>query len=166
MLAGSFASTYHGTPRATRDIDLVIDPARESLDAFVAALPPEDFYVSHEAARDAFARRSRFNVIDLASGWKFDLIIRKERPFSVEEFGRRERAELFSVRVYVTSAEDTVISKLEWAREGESERQLRDVAGVAAVKGEDLDRGYIERWARELGLVDLWQQALELARET
>ena len=66
----------------------------------------------------------------------------------------------------VTSAEDTVISKLEWAREGESERQLRDVAGVVAAKGEDLDRGYIERWAEELGLVDLWQQALELVRET
>jgi hypothetical protein len=65
----------------------------------------------------------------------------------------------------VTSAEDTVISKLEWAREGESDRQLRDVAGVVAAKGEDLDRGYIERWAEELGLVDLWQQALELVRE-
>ena len=69
MVVGSFASTLHGEPRTTQDLDLVIDPTRESLDAFVAALDPAQFYVDADTARDAFRRRSMFNVIEMATAW-------------------------------------------------------------------------------------------------
>jgi len=163
MLAGSFASTYHGTPRTTQDIDLVIDPSHEALERFVAGLPPSEFYVSVDAAREALAGHTQFNVIDVTTGWKIDLIVRRDRAFSVEEFRRRQPARLFEATVDVASAEDTVIAKLEWARLGESERQLRDVAGIIAVQAGALDREYVERWAGELRLLDLWRRALALA---
>jgi len=163
MIAGSFASTFHGEPRTTQDIDIVIDPSREALDRFVRSLAPEVFYVSAEAADEAWRRRGLFNVIDLASGWKVDLILRKERPFSRSEFERRERARILGVEVFVASAEDTILAKLEWAQLGESERQLRDVVGVIALRGESLDRGYVERWARELGVESLWEGAVREA---
>lgn len=89
MVAGSFASTLHGTPRSTQDIDLVIDPNGQTLLAFVAGLAPSEYYARDTAARDALLRRSQFNVIDMATGWKADLIVRKTRPYSVEEFRRR-----------------------------------------------------------------------------
>jgi hypothetical protein len=89
MVAGSFASTHHGVPRSTYDIDLVIDPTREALDRFVRSLAAERFYVSAEAAQEAWQRRGQFNVVDRATGWKIDLILRKDRAFSREEFGRR-----------------------------------------------------------------------------
>ncbi len=159
MLAGSFASTYHGDPRTTNDIDLVIDPSREQLERFVDGLDAERFYVSAEAAREAFGQRRQFNVVLLDSGWKADLIIRKERPFSRAEFGRRQPAEIAGVRVHVATAEDTIIAKLEWARAGESERQLRDVVGIISASGAGLDREYLMRWIGELGLTEMWDRA-------
>lgn len=156
MLAGSFASTFHGDPRTTNDIDLVIDCDREALDRLLRQLDPRRYYASAEAADEAWRRRGQFNVVLLESGWKIDLILRKERAFSRSEFARRQRAEIAGIEVWVATAEDTIVAKLEWAKAGESERQLRDVAGVLAMRAGDLDREYLERWVRELGLADIW----------
>jgi hypothetical protein len=165
MVAGSFASAYHGEPRTTHDIDLVIDPSREALDGLVRELDPERFYVSAEAADEAWRRRGHFNVVDLESGWKIDLILRKDRPFSHSEFARRQAGTILGTRVFVATAEDTILAKLEWARLGESERQIRDVVGVIGMNREGLDRAYIERWARELGIEALWERARSAAAE-
>lgn len=158
MIAGSFASTYHGIPRTTQDIDLVIDPTGRSLMAFVASLPHTQYYVSEDAARDALLRRSQFNVVDMATGWKVDLIVRKARPFSVEELRRRMPARMLDVDVFVATPEDTILTKLEWARMSGSERQLRDVSGILDVKQGAVDRAYIEQWAVQLGVLDLWRR--------
>jgi len=158
MVAGSFASAHHGVPRTTQDIDLVVEPTPATLDAFVADLSPEAYYVSEDAARDALRRRSMFNVVDMATGWKVDLIVRKARPFSVTEFGRRAPARMLGVDVFIATPEDTILSKLEWAAESGSERQLRDVAGVVSVRRGELDDAYIERWASELGVLAAWQR--------
>ncbi len=159
MVAGSFASTFHGEPRTTNDIDLVIDPSRDSLAHFVRSLDPASFYVSSEAADQAWRQRGLFNVVDLASAWKVDLILRKERAFSRSEFERRMPARILGVAVHVATAEDTILAKLEWSQLGESERQLRDVVGVIELGGASLDRAYIERWVRELGVETLWERA-------
>lgn len=161
MVAGSFASTYHGVPRTTQDIDIVISPSTESLGLLLAALPEEEYYVDADVARDALRRRSQFNVIDMASGWKVDLIIRKERAFSIEELHRREPAEILGAHVYVATAEDSIVSKLEWAKQSESERQLRDVAGIVAARTNDLDFPYIQRWVTELQLAEQWLKVIE-----
>ncbi len=158
MIAGSFASTAHGMPRSTQDIDIVIDPPTlEVLEDLVRRLSPDAYYVDLDAARDAYRRRSMFNVIDLTSGWKVDLIICKNRPFSREELRRREPVSIDGVSVPAATAEDTIIAKLEWSkRSGGSERQRRDVAGIVATVGTDLDIAYIERWVRELNLDAEW----------
>jgi hypothetical protein len=160
MVAGSFASTFHGEPRTTHDIDLVIDPSREALDRFVASLDPAAFYCSAEAAAEAWQHRGLFNVIDLASAWKIDLILRKQRAFSRSEFARRAPAQILGAAVFIATAEDTILAKLEWAQSGESDRQLRDVVGVIEMCGASLDRAYIERWAHELGVEALWQRVV------
>ena len=164
-LAGSFASPYHGDPRTTYDIDLVIDPDRRSLDLLVDRLDPERFYISPEAVDEAWRRRGQFNVVLMEMGWKVDLILRKDRPFSREEFRRRLATRIGGTAVHVASAEDTVLAKLEWAVAGESERQLRDVLGILQNQGEDLDTGYIERWAAELGVERLWEEVQRRKRE-
>jgi hypothetical protein len=158
MIAGSFASAAHGLPRTTQDLDVVVDPPTpEALDVFVRSLSPDEYYVDVDAARDALRRRVMFNVVDHASGWKVDFIIRKNRPFSLDEFGRRMRFVLLDVPVYVASPEDTIVAKLEWSKQyGGSERQRRDVAGILAIVGQALDRAYIERWVRDFDLADEW----------
>ena len=159
MVVGSFASSFHGIPRSSQDVDLVIDPDAASLRRFLSELPADDYYADADAAFDALQRRGQFNVIDMATAWKADLIVRKDRPFSVEELRRRKEGDLLGARVFVASPEDTLISKLEWARQGGgSELQLRDAAGILQLKGSELDVEYIERWVSDLQLQDLWRR--------
>ncbi len=163
MVAGSVAATRYGLTRSTQDIDIVIDPTMAALEAFVSALDPDAYYADVDTARDALRRRSLFNIVDMETGWKVDLVIRKDRPFSVEELRRRQATTMFGVPVFVVTAEDSIVSKLEWAKLGESERQLRDVAGIVAAQQDGLDLAYIERWVDELGLRDHWDRARLLA---
>src|SRR5882724_6638023 len=109
MLSGSFASAYYGSPRSTQDIDLVIEATPAQLQAFVGALPSNEYYADLGAALDAHQRQSLFNVIDLATGWKIDLIIRKSRPFSQEEFRRRQRVNLHDASLFLASVEDVIV---------------------------------------------------------
>jgi hypothetical protein len=158
MLAGSFASSHHGAPRATQDIDIVVDPTFESLDRLLLALKGDDVYFEADVARDELRRRGQFNVIDGTTAWKVDVIFRKARPFSQEEMSRRVPAVVLGVHVFVASAEDTVLTKLEWAKMGESERQLRDVRALVEARGESLDRAYVARWLDDLGVRELWRR--------
>ena len=158
-VAGSFASTLHGEPRTTHDIDLVIDPDGPPLRRCAHELDRSRFYVSEEAVGQAWERRGQPNGVLLDSVWKVDLILRKDRPSSRSEFERRQPATIGDSQVFVATAEDTILAKLERASAGEPERQLRDVVGILGLSGDRLDRGHIERWVRELGLQKIWTRA-------
>jgi len=101
-----------------------------------------------------------FNVIDLASGWKIDFIVRRDRAFSAAEMSRRIDAEVLGVRIFIATAEDTVVAKLEWAAVSGSERQLTDAASVIAVSGDRLDWDHLHRWADALGLTEHLRRAI------
>ncbi len=149
MLSGSYSSSLHGRPRATNDADIIIAPSEEQLIAFVKSLG-DDYYVNPDAARDAFKNSSMFNVIDIRNSFKADFIIRKDRPFSREEFQRRRKSNIMDLDVWVVSPEDVILSKLEWARKSESSQQFQDALGVAVVQYDCLDRDYLYKWAKEL----------------
>ncbi len=156
MLTGSFANSYHGAPRATQDVDFVIAPTAEQLRNFVALLPRDQFYVDEGAAREALRLEGLFNLIDLRTGWKVDLIIRKSRPFSREEFERRSLVAIEGAHVPVATPEDILIAKREWARMGQSARQIEDAARMLRVGSERIDRTYVEHWVTELRLDEEW----------
>ena len=164
MLSGSFASSFYGASRSTQDIDLVIDATPVQLELLVRQLPAEQYYVDLPAALEAHRQRSLFNVIDLATGWKIDLIIRKARAFSEEEFGRRRQVALQEIPIFVASPEDVVISKLEWARLSQSQRQIEDAAAILRLRWESLDREYMKKWIGDLHLSAEWSSALEKAK--
>jgi hypothetical protein len=164
MISGSLGSSLHGEPRATNDIDLIITPTAAQLNTFVQSLS-EDYYVSPKTAQEAFRDQSMFNVIDYQTGWKADLIIRKDRAFSFEEFGRRISANILGVDVTVISPEDAILSKLEWSKESGSELQFRDALGVAVIQWESLDKEYLRKWARELGVEHLLETLLSNAEK-
>jgi hypothetical protein len=86
-------------------------------------------------------------------------MIKKSRPFSGEELRRREPGHLAGRKVDFATAEDTILTKLEWAKLGDSERQYGDAVGVIQVQGERLDWSYLVRWAPSLGVVDLLERA-------
>jgi hypothetical protein len=164
MLTGSFASVFYGAPRSTQDIDLVIAVTPAQLQSFIEGLPGGEYYVEEEAASEALQRESMFNIIDLKTSWKIDMIIRKSRAFSQEEFGRRKLQNVQGVPLFVASAEDIIIAKLEWAKIGESHRQIEDAAGILKLRADSLDRAYLDKWMRDLGLTRQWNDAMRRAK--
>jgi hypothetical protein len=164
MVAGSMGSSVHGRPRATQDADVVIDPTEDQLGSFLALLG-QDYYVSRDAAWDALRRRSMFNIIDLAGGWKADLILRKDRPFSRQEFERRRQIEAMGQKLWVVSPEDTILSKLEWMKGRQSDVQYSDVLGVAVAQWGTLDLAYLRKWAPQLGIENMLTRLLKEAEQ-
>jgi hypothetical protein len=163
MLTGSFASSFHGKPRATQDIDVVISATPDQLRSLVQLLPREEYYVDEGAALEAQRLQGQFNLLDLSTGWKVDFIIRKARPFSREEFDRRSMVEYEGIPLTMATPEDVLLAKLEWAKLGASERQIEDAAGILRIRQSVLDRDYLERWVRQLGLEEQWNAARRLA---
>jgi len=165
MLVGSLAATYHGHPRATMDIDLVVDADEEALCRFARNLGP-GYYVSEEAVRQAVRLKSVFNIIDETSGYKADLIVRKDRAFSRTEFERRVRVRILGDELDVASPEDVILTKLEWSKLGESERQWNDAFQVARTQWECLNLGYMDKWAAELNVSELWDRLKRMVTRT
>jgi hypothetical protein len=157
MLTGSLAASYYARPRMTRDIDVVV-----ALDgagaARLAELLGDGYYVNAESLAEGVRLRRPDNVVHLASVVKIDLIPRKDSEFRLAEFERRRKVDFAGTQVWIASAEDLILSKLEWARDAESEQQMRDVRQLLETP---VDRAYLEHWAERLGLAALLKEADE-----
>ena len=165
LVGGSVASLVHGEVRTTQDVDLVVDLAPERLGPLAAALQAQ-FLADAELLRICLRQRIASNVVHRGTGLKLDLFPLRDRPFSREELARAVRVQIApGCSVRIATAEDCVLTKLEWFRKGGevSERQWRDVQGVLRLQAGRLDRGYLRRWAGELGIDDLLQRALHEA---
>ena len=146
------------------DVDLIAGLRLEHVESLVQMLG-EAFYMDAGAIREAIRHRRSFNVIHLETMFKVDVFVRKQRPFDQAQFERRLLQTLTTDPervVYVASAEDTILTKLEWYRMGGeiSDRQWNDVLNVIKIQGEQLDRDYLRRWAAQLGIADLLERAL------
>ena len=62
----------------------------------------------------------------------------------------------------VKSAEDTLLRKLQWYREGRmvSDRQWNDILGIVHTQESRLDLDYLHYWAGELEVSELLNRAL------
>jgi hypothetical protein len=163
-VGGSMASSQHGEPRATGDVDILVDLPPGKVSALVKALRP-DFDVWEDSVQEAVARRSSISLLHVEWLTKVDLYVSGRSPLDPHALGRRRGYVLHgdpARPVYFVSPEDSVLQKLERYRlsGGVLERQLRDVAGVLKVQGRDLDLSYLRRTADMLGLRPLLEQAL------
>jgi len=166
LVTGSMATIAYGEPRLTNDIDLVVRLSPLQVPSLCDAFPEDEFYVSREAALDSARRWRQFNILHPKSGLKIDVMVADDSDFNASRFGR---ARLLSVAPDVTatfaSPEDVILKKLEYFREGGSEKHLRDISGVLKIMGPELDQQYLVVWARRLGLSALWREICEAANQ-
>lgn len=165
MICGSLSSSLYGEPRATMDIDIIIHCGIKQIKKFVSNFPEDDYYADLDSAEEALRTKSMFNIIDLNRGWKADFIFMKDSEFAQEEFARRKSANLLGIDLKILSEEDTILSKLEWAKIRKSERQFRDALGVAIAQWEMLDIKYLRSWARKIDVETLLDKLLEEAKK-
>jgi hypothetical protein len=164
LIGGSVASSVFGEPRQTVDADLVARLVARHARPLVDALGG-NFYADLPSILGAIQNQSSFNLIHLVTMTKVDVFVRWRDPFAQSQFSRRQKKSVgdgTGLDFFFSSPEDTVLAKLEWYQKGGgvSDRQWRDLLGVLKVQKAALDRGYLEHWAKELGVAALLKRAL------
>ena len=169
LVGGSLASSMHGIPRATQDVDMVADIELNQVASLVEALQDE-FYIDDEMIRGAIRNQSSFNIIHLDTMFKVDVFVLKSDENSQQEMKRREQYQVSDDpqdQLYLATAEDVIIHKLRWYQMGGgiSERQWHDVLGIIQIQGDRLDYAYLKQMAQHRGIGDLLEKILEEARK-
>jgi hypothetical protein len=165
MVTGSVVSSLQGEPRSTHDIDMVIMLKKEAVKPLSQAFPTDLFYIKEGSVLDAVDRKSMFNLIDGSSGNEVDFWLLTDEPFDKVRFARRQRTSALDLaNFYITTPEDTILSKLRWAKlAGGSEKQLTDAIRVFEMQFDRLDLEYIKHWINTLELHTQWQYLIDQA---
>ena len=149
LLTGSLAYNIYAVPRATREIDLIVEIKPTDIKAFLQAIEGR-YYYSEETINEEVKRKGMFNIIHLESSYKIDLIVRPDDAFEMTKFNRRRSIEFQDFSIYVITPEDLVISKLRWIQQLESELHKRDIETL--LLNPDIDKKYIRNWSETLNL--------------
>lgn len=165
MITGSVVSSLQGEPRSTHDIDIVLVIRPEQIAAISRAFPPPGYYVDADAIQDAIRQKASFNLIDMQSGYKVDFWLLTDTEFDRIRFARRIHETIDGSLMAISSPEDTILMKLNWARlSGGSEKQFTDALRVFELQHARLDQNYLASWARRLDVTELWDRLLAEAR--
>lgn len=162
LVTGSMATISYGEARFTNDVDIVAEFQVKHIPDLLNAFPEPDFYRSESAIKDAIETQFQFNVIHPASGLKIDFMVPSNDPFNQSRLARGTLIQLDEQgRVArFASPEDVILKKLQYYREGGSDKHLRDIRGVLLVQGEAIDHDYLTKWAKTLGVTEQLNQVL------
>jgi hypothetical protein len=165
MITGSVASSIQGEPRSTHDIDLVVQIPTDAIANLLSEFPLPDFLLQDNAVREAVEKKSMFNLLSLTDGEKVDFWQLTDDPFDLSRFARRQSLAIGKLNVHVSAPEDTILAKLRWSKlSGGSDKQLKDAMHVYEVQGANLDRDYLDHWAKQLGVEDAWRDIVAAAK--
>lgn len=158
MIVGALATNFHGVPRATRDADFVVQVPPGAFDAFRQQLAPP-LRLDPQSRFEGITGTTRHLVEAAGTAFTAELFELTEDPHDLARFERRLRVRVFDRPAFVATAEDTIITKLRWARHGGQGRakDVIDARNVVAVQGDSLDWEYVENWCRQHGTLDALQ---------
>jgi hypothetical protein len=158
-ITGSVAASVYGEPRLTADVDMVVLIGAEDIAALRAVFPEASYYVPpDETLRLEFARSSRgmFNLIHHASQFKADIYVAGRDPLHAWALEHRRRIDLEGAGAWIAPPEYVIVRKLEFLREGGSDKHVRDVRFIVAAT--TLDRAFLEGGIERLGLQEQWRR--------
>lgn len=161
IVSGSVAAILYGEPRLTHDVDFVVFLRNEDIPRLRGAFPAGEFYVPQAgeiAAEIAREQKGHFNVIHADTGFKADFYTSGRDELHAWAFRNARRLEYRGEPISVAPPEYVIVRKLEYFREGGSEKHLRDIRSMLAVSGQEIDRAALNEWIVCRGLRNEWQQ--------
>ena len=158
MVTGSIVSSIQGEPRATHDVDILVNIKSEQISALLKAFPPPQFYLSEIGIKEALVHKSMFNLIDTQEGDKIDFWILTNGTFDKSRFERKYEEDVLGIKMKISKPEDTILAKLLWAKlSGGSDKQFIDALRVYEVQYRNIDLQYMMHWANQLDIDELWE---------
>lgn len=167
LIGGAIAEWTWGEPRATQDLDLVINLPVASINRLSKELEKRDMLVPAKIMLDTISEDradTPINAIHIHSGFKADLYpVRDGDELRQSAFQRRQRVDYGPPigHVYIHSPEDLILYKLIYFGISQQSKHSRDIAAILRAKKNQLDFEYVEKWATRLGLSSLWNEMLD-----
>jgi len=161
LVTGGIAVAAWGRVRATFDIDIVIEIEKTKISSLVQAIKTiyKTGYIDKEMAEEAIETEGEFNFIQPETGLKVDFWIKKENPFSKNEFARRVPQQIGEYKVYFVSPEDLILQKLQWYKMSEVSKHLEDIESILKISKIDLK--YIKEWIEKQSTKKLFEEILK-----
>lgn len=164
LIGGAIAEWAWGEPRATQDLDVVINLPVDAIVKFSKELKKRDMLLPSDIILDAMVEERAdipLNAIHMYSGLKADLYLMREGDVLRQSaFQRRMLVDYGSPigSVYVHSPEDLILYKLLYLGLSGQPKHARDIAAILRARAGQLDHAYIERWVGQLGLNSVWKE--------
>jgi hypothetical protein len=161
IIGGSVAVIFYGEPRLTHDLDLIVFLPPPEIPRLRQIFPHSEFYlppeeiIAIEASRE---QRGSFNIIHSHTGFKADIYLTGRDELNAWGFRRKREAQFEGERIVLAPPEYVIVRKLEYYREGGSEKHVRDIRSMLALSRDQIDQAAVNEWARRLGLEEQWQQ--------
>lgn len=156
VVVGGVAVMYHGVPRTTVDIDIILQFDDEEILAFVEFLNSNGFSASTEDILVAFSKKSHSTSFYGKSLLRLD-IQGVNSEFDRMTLERSTLVDMFGTHIKIGSAEDTLVNKIFF----QGEQDLRDALGILARNRENLDFEYIRSTCNMLGINPLLERFLD-----
>ena len=161
LVSGSMAAMFYGEPRVTHDVDLVVFLRPDDIPRLPLIFPEAEFYlppalvIAAEMARD---RRGHFNVIHPESGLKADFYLANRDELHAWAFRNKKSYPLGGQTITLAPPEYVILRKLEFFREGGSEKHLRDIRSILAISGDQIDHPALSEWINRRELQSQWRK--------
>lgn len=159
MVTGAVAVIIYGEPRLTHDLDLVLELNKQHIPQLIQIFKQEDFYCPPEEVLLVEAKRDQnghFNLIHHATGFKADVYLAGTEFLHKWAMERRRSIEFEEEKIWVAPPEYVILRKMQYYREGGSDKHLKDIRSILEISADQVDRSTLEKLLNEKGLSDLW----------
>jgi hypothetical protein len=155
------AAIFYGEPRLTHDLDVMVFLRDSDVERLAELFPPPEFYVPpaevirHEIRKLA---RGQFNLIHAATTFKADVFTTGRDEFNAWAFRNKRPVEFEGETFVLAPPEFVIVRKLEYFRDGGSDKHLRDIRGMLDISGGQIDHAALGEWIKLQGVEKEWKK--------